>query len=167
MTHELVKLHQGVISLESTPDVGTVFHVYLPLPALEQTAPQPAAAPSTPFFWDQPDALPAHVDELTRQAVRFIWEHYGHAFSREEMAAALGITPGHLTHHFRAVLGVTPWEYLTHVRIERAKELLRSSADSITEIAGRVGYSDAAYFSRVFSQRTGRTPRAYRQQTGG
>ena len=167
VTHELVKLHQGTISLESTPGVGTVFHIYLPLPAPEQLAPQPAAAPSTSFVWNQPNALPTHVDELTRQAVRFIWEHSGRAFSREELAASLGITPGHLTHHFRAVLGVTPWEYLTHVRIERAKELLRDSTSSITEIAGRVGYSDAAYFSRVFRQKTGRTPRAYRQQAGG
>lgn len=163
VTRELVKLHHGTISMESTPGVGTRFHVYLPLPASEQLASQPTTVPRPPSFWDQSDALPAHIDELTRQAVRFVWKHFGHAFSRAEMAAALGITPGHLTHRFHEILGVPLWEYLTHVRIERAKELLRDSASSITEIAGQVGYGDAAYFSRVFAKETGRTPRAYRK----
>lgn len=168
VTHELVKLHGGRLSLASTPGVGTVFHVYLPLPAAPPdnapAAAQPAGAVYPLLLEQAPDALPAHIDPLTRRAVRYVWEHHARAFTREEMAATLGVAPGHLTQHFRQMLGVTPWEYLTHVRIERAKELLAANTLSITEIAGLVGYSDAAYFSRIFSRETGRTPRAYRQQ---
>ena len=54
------------------------------------------------------------------------------AFTREEMAATLGVAPGHLTQHFRQMLGVTPWAYLTHARIERAKELLAANAPLAT-----------------------------------
>ncbi len=162
VTYELVKLHQGRLSLESTPGVGSVFHVHLPLPTASQV--EILAAPALPHFLDGPDALPHHVSEQTRRAVSYVWQHYNRAFSRNDLANSLGVTPGYLTQHFRQELGITPWEYLTHVRIERAKELLTGSTLSITEIAGRVGYDDAAYFSRVFSKETGRTPRSYRQQ---
>lgn len=168
VTHELVKLHQGSLSLESTPGIGTVFHVRLALPApglLESLNASKVAESTVPSYLHGPDALPGHISDLTRRAVRYVWEHYGSAFTRDEMASSLGVTPGHLTQHFRQELGITPWEYLTRVRIERAKELLASSALSITEIAGQVGYSDAAYFSRVFGNETGRTPRSYRQQS--
>ncbi len=168
ITLELVKLHGGWLGLESTPGIGSVFHVYLPLPALDALNGSAARQPveSVPLrFLDQPDALPPHISDLARRAVHYVWDNYSHAFTREEMAAALGVVPGYLTQHFRQELGITPWEYLTHVRIERAKELLAGGAASITEIAGLVGYSDAAYFSRVFAHETGRTPRAYRQQS--
>jgi AraC-like DNA-binding protein len=115
-------------------------------------------------FLDEPDALPPHISELTRRAVRYVWQNYGHTLSREEIAGDLSVTPGYLTQHFRQELGITPWEYLTHVRIERAKQLLTAGRLSITEIAGEVGYNDAAYFSRVFVKETGRTPRSFRQQ---
>lgn len=165
VTHELVKLHGGRIRLESMPGVGAAFHIFLPLPEADQldrvAAPAPDASDMLSFL-NRPDLLPAHIGELTRQGVLFIWQHYGTAFSREEMANSLGVTPGYLTQLFRQELGITPWEYLTRVRIERAKELLAAGSLSITEIAGQVGYGDAAYFSRVFSKETGRTPRGYR-----
>lgn len=167
ITDELIKLHQGVLSMESTPGIGTVFHIYLPLPGPDQSDSQkarPAAPGRTLHFLDDPDALPAHISDLTRRAVRYVWQHNSRAFTREEMAASLSVTPGYLTQHFRRELGITPWEYLTRVRIERAKALLSAGRLSITEIAGEVGYNDAAYFSRVFVRETGRTPRAFRQQ---
>ncbi|HSN75068.1 MAG TPA: substrate-binding domain-containing protein [Anaerolineae bacterium] len=167
ITHELVKLHQGTVSVESTPGIGAVFHVYLPLPAPGRQGDLEARPPveSRPLrFLDELDALPPHISELTRRAVRYVWQNYGHTFSREEIAGDLSVTPGYLTQHFRQELGITPWEYLTHVRIERAKELLTAGRLSITEVAGEVGYNDAAYFSRVFVKETGRTPRSFRQQ---
>jgi signal transduction histidine kinase/ABC-type sugar transport system substrate-binding protein/AraC-like DNA-binding protein len=164
---ELIKLHQGTLSMESTPGIGTVFHIYLPLPDPDQPDnrhARPPAQNSASRSLDEPDALPAHISNLTRRAVGYVWQHCGRAFTREEMAASLSVTPGYLTQQFRQELGITPWEYLTRVRIERAKQLLAASRLSVTEIAGEVGYNDAAYFSRVFVRETGRTPRSFRQQ---
>lgn len=118
-------------------------------------------------FLNVPEALASHISERTRRGVQFIWQHYGSGFSREEIASHLGVTPGYLTHLFRQELGITPWEYLTYVRIERAKELLAGGVLSITEVAGQVGYGDPAYFSRVFLKETGHSPRKFRNLAQG
>ena len=55
-------------------------------------------------------------------------------------------------------------EYLTHVRIQKAKRLLISTSKSVKEIAEICGYSDQNYFSKVFLKRCGMTPTAFRKQ---
>ncbi len=170
MADELVKLHGGRISLLSTPGIGAAFHVFFPLPTVDQlqhSATPARLASSTVHFLNAPEALASHISERTRRGVQFIWQHYGSGFSREEIASHLGVTPGYLTHLFRQELGITPWEYLTHVRIERAKELLAGGVLSITEVAGQVGYGDPAYFSRVFLKETGHSPRKFRNLAQG
>ena len=65
---------------------------------------------------------------------------------------------------FKEVTGQTPLEYLTALRITQAKKLLRATPpQSVESIAVGCGYSDEFYFSRVFSKKTGRSPRAYRK----
>ena len=119
-----------------------------------------ARIPTLPLH---PDALPPQVSSLTRQTVAWFCEHYADTLSREEVAENLGVTAGYLTSVFRKELGLTPWEYLTRLRMAHAKELLISSSESIAEVAGRVGYDDPAYFTRVFLKETGHAPRAYRK----
>ena len=65
---------------------------------------------------------------------------------------------------FRKATGQTPIEYLLRIRIQRAMELLRSSALSITEIAIRTGFNDSNYFSRQFRHITGDAPRDFRRK---
>jgi AraC-like DNA-binding protein len=73
----------------------------------------------------------------------------------------------YLSRAFSQELGLSPWEYLNRYRIAQAKELLRHTADSVTVIGRRVGFSDPAYFSRVFRRLVGVSPSAYRQGDGG
>lgn len=166
ITHELVHLHGGHIALESTPGLGTTIHVYLAsLTAEQRTAHAMVTAPPVvlPSFADHPDALPPHVSPLTRQAVAFLCEHYAGDLDRGRVAKHLGVTAGYLTRVFHRELGLTPWDYLTRLRIVRAKELLAHASLSIAEVAGRVGYNDPAYFTRVFLKETGHSPRAFRK----
>ena len=65
---------------------------------------------------------------------------------------------------FKANYGVGIIEYLTHVRIQKAKRLLISTSKSVKEIAEICGYSDQNYFSKVFLKRCGMTPTAFRKQ---
>ena len=65
---------------------------------------------------------------------------------------------------FKANYGVGIIEYLTHVRIQKAKQLLISTSKSVKEIAETCGYSDQNYFSKVFLKRCGMTPTAFRKQ---
>lgn len=162
VTHELVKLHGGMITFTSIPGAGATFHVYLPLPAPGRERDE-AATPSQNMLAGEED-LPAYVNELTRHTVAYLRQWFAEqSLSRSQIAAYVAVSESYLTRVFRRDLGITPWEYLTRLRMERAKNLLRGTALTITEIANRVGYNDGAYFSRVFHQETGRSPLAFRR----
>lgn len=66
---------------------------------------------------------------------------------------------------FRKYTGVSPAAYLSGLRLEHAAELLKSPECSITETAFRCGFSNLAYFSRVFRQKYGLSPREYRHNS--
>jgi YesN/AraC family two-component response regulator len=97
-----------------------------------------------------------------RHALAYLEQHYRHRFSRWQVAQAAGVSEDHLGRLFHRELGVTLWEYLTRLRIRRAKERLQRSDDSVQTIARAVGFHDRAYFSRVFRKVTGIAPHAYR-----
>jgi YesN/AraC family two-component response regulator len=63
---------------------------------------------------------------------------------------------------FQHELGMTPWVYLTRFRVAHACALLRTTSESVTDIAVSVGFDDPGYFSKVFRGETGMTPREYR-----
>jgi AraC family transcriptional regulator len=69
----------------------------------------------------------------------------------------------HFAHAFREATGVPPHRYVIQRRIERAKQLLRGSELSLTEIAQRVGYSSASHFSVGFRKMTRVAPSEYRK----
>lgn len=99
---------------------------------------------------------------LVKQALVYIQQHYAHALSRAEVAAAVGVSEDYLSRIFNKETGVSPWEYLNLFRVQQAKQLLRTSKREITWIAAQVGYDDPAYFSRVFQKIAGCSPREYR-----
>jgi AraC-like DNA-binding protein len=109
--------------------------------------PTPAATHSAALM----QAIRDHVDAHCRERL-----------TREAVAAAFGITPDHLSHLFRRESRIGFTGYLTTVRLERAKALLRDYDLSIKEIADRCGYADGNYFCRVFRRATDRTPSEYR-----
>ncbi len=82
------------------------------------------------------------------------------------LADAVGLSPNYLSSLFHQQTGQTFSEYLEGCRIEMAQELLRNTTLKIYEIAQRVGYADAKYFSRVFKQATGQTALKYRDLYG-
>ena len=84
-----------------------------------------------------------------------------------ELAHAAHMSPFHFTRRFKQSTGFTPMEYLEKFRISRAQELILSNPGmSLKEIAAASGFSDPAYFSRIFSKRIGVSPREYRRNLG-
>jgi AraC-like DNA-binding protein len=73
------------------------------------------------------------------------------------------MSPDHLRTLFAASTGKTPGEYLTDLRINEARQLLRNGGLSIKEVSHHVGFVDPHYFSRVFRASTGQTPTDYAQ----
>ena len=102
---------------------------------------------------------------LTRLTIAYLRENYADMdLARSRIAAHVAVSESYLTRIFRRDLGIAPRDYLTRYRVGRAKELLRLTNHTITEIANLVGYNDSAYFSRVFHQETGRSPLTFRRQ---
>lgn len=87
-----------------------------------------------------------------------------HAWSLGEMSEQCGIQRTQLGKLFHKLTGGTPMEYLTRIRIERAKTLLRETDLKIIEIALECGYGSSQYFANTFRQATGQSPSEYRKK---
>lgn len=91
--------------------------------------------------------------------LRYIWEHYAEPdLSIAQVAEAMGLSEGHLSHVFKRETGKTLGSYITEYRIQRARELLRDHRNKVYEVAEMVGYRDITYFSATFKRVTGMTP---------
>jgi YesN/AraC family two-component response regulator len=93
----------------------------------------------------------------------YIQQNYARAFSLKELSDSIGVSRSYLSRIFKLDTGISLWDYLNRLRIQKAKELLLLSNQSITAIAAEVGYEDVGYFARVFRQITGSSPRAFKQ----
>lgn len=102
---------------------------------------------------------------LAKHAVAFLHQRYHQQITRRQLAVAAGTGEDYLSRVFQREIGVSPWEYLSRLRVLRAKERLREGDESIQVVARRVGFSDPAYFSRTFRRIAGMPPRAYRLLT--
>ena len=101
--------------------------------------------------------------KILRQAVSYIDTHFDQEdISLNRVAQTVGMSPNHFSSIFSQELGTTFIEYLIGKRMERAKELLRTTQLRSSEVAYRVGYRDPHYFSSTFKKIQGMTPREYR-----
>lgn len=104
-------------------------------------------------------------DPQVAAAVRYIQEHLAEPFCMESLVTTLSISQRSLEIRFRKSLRCTPREYISQRRVERAKQLLRSSAQSkLQPIAKAGGFAGPRHFREVFRRTTGMTPGAYRRQ---
>ena len=81
-----------------------------------------------------------------------------------ELAEALAISDRTLIRRFKAALDQTPLAYLQDLRLEAARALLETGDLSVEVISGEVGYNDTSSLSRLFRQRIGMSPGAYRRR---
>ncbi len=81
----------------------------------------------------------------------------------EKLAKEFGISRTLLFENFKRYTGFTPANYLMQIRIKQAKLLLKTSNNSIEEIATQVGFNDAGHFSQIFKKEVGTTPLKYRK----
>lgn len=100
---------------------------------------------------------------ILTQAAAFIDEHFSdEKLSLNQVAREVSISPNYLSAMFSQEMGCTFVEYVTSKRMERAKQLLRTSELRSGEVAAAVGYKDPHYFSFLFKKTQGCTPRDYR-----
>lgn len=95
---------------------------------------------------------------------QYLTENFDREISLGDLAKETGFTPDHLTRIFKKYQEESPIRYLTRIRVEEAKKLLRTREElGIREIGELVGYPDPCYFSRVFKEQTNQYPKEYRQ----
>ena len=100
---------------------------------------------------------------LLQQAVRYIDSHFTQeSLSLNQVAREVNISANYLSAVFSQEIGATFTEYVTAKRMDRAKELLRTTDKRSGEVAAAVGYKDPHYFSFLFKKTQGCTPRDYR-----
>lgn len=98
-----------------------------------------------------------------RRVMEYMTEHLGDDLQLEQIAGQAGLSTFHFVRSFRLSSGVTPYQYLLEQRIDRARQLLRTSNWTVQEIGEMTGFHSAVNFVRSFRQRTGQTPGAWRR----
>ncbi|MFE5322780.1 helix-turn-helix domain-containing protein [Paenibacillus sp. NPDC056579] len=102
-------------------------------------------------------------DNLMKQAERRIRHNAFESFELRHIAAELGMSPAQLTKRFKASFGWTPSDYLTHLRLEKARSLLLETYLTLDQIAQCCGYENGFYLSRIFTKQYHMPPTDYRK----
>lgn len=98
-----------------------------------------------------------------KAAKEYMLEKLGEGLSISAVAAAAGLSANHFSQEFKKATGYTPHQWLTRMRINRAKEMLSDDKVALRTIAEHCGFTDQSYFTKVFSRETGMTPTAWRE----
>ena len=104
--------------------------------------------------------------DLVEQAKVYIKERYMKDISLDEVSREIKISPYYFSKLFKKKTGQNFIEYLTEIRIGKAKELLRNTDMSMKEVSMQVGYGDPNYFSRIFKKNVGISPTEYKEGDG-
>lgn len=94
----------------------------------------------------------------------WIAQHYTEDITLDDAAESMGMSTFYFSRQVKVLTGHTFLEYLTAYRIDKAKDLLRSTDMSVSDIGHSAGYIESNYFLRVFKRVTGMTPSTYRNQ---
>lgn len=102
--------------------------------------------------------------DLILKAKKYVYEHYVEKITLEMVSEFLHITPAYFSVLFKKITGQSFIDFVTHVKIEKSKEMLMNSIFRIREIALKVGYDDYTYFCKVFKKKESITPLEFRSK---
>ncbi|SFE53445.1 two-component system, response regulator YesN [Paenibacillus catalpae] len=102
--------------------------------------------------------------DIIAEVKEYVSEHYNEPITLADLSARFFISPYYLSQFFKQKTGDTYVNYLTRIRIGKAKELLEKTDLKVYEVCQMVGYSDTQHFARMFEKLTGYKPRDYRKQ---
>lgn len=103
------------------------------------------------------------ADALMRDIIRHMDTHYTETFQIEEMAKYSGIAPAAFFQHFKEYTSLSPLQYITKRRMDKARSLLADNGKTVQEAAAETGYQDVYYFGRMFKKIIGLPPGRYQR----
>ena len=116
---------------------------------------------SSSVLWSMPKS---HGDADILRVQNWLDEHFGQPLLIDELAGRFGFGVRNFKRRFKEATGYTPLAYLQTLRLEKAKQLLETTRMSLDSITFAVGYEDSNSFRRLFQQRVGLLPAAYRKK---
>ena len=112
-----------------------------------------------------PPPAPGPKQDTFDRLLEYVREHFNEDITQQELSERFFLNPVYISQLFRKRTGMTYQNYLTRLRIDRARRYLEETDLMVYEISELVGYSDTAYFSRVFEKTAGIRPTDYRKKT--
>lgn len=103
---------------------------------------------------------------LIKRACRYVHDNYFSVLTLEGICRSFDVSMSYFSKQFKEHTGMTFIQYVNHVRIEQAKELLLNSRLIISEAAAGCGFATMQHFNRAFKKETGMTPNEYRRRLG-
>lgn len=97
-------------------------------------------------------------------AINFMLLNYSKELSLEDLSIISGLSKFHFSRTFARITGITPWNYLTKIRLEKSIELMQTENYDFNKISTLVGFSGANYFNKVFKKYLGTSPGKFREQ---
>ncbi|MDF2662824.1 MAG: AraC family transcriptional regulator [Paenibacillus sp.] len=156
LTEAMGKAYDEFTKRETAYEFGILSCVYrmmTPLLRLHQHVPRSG----------DPDKHAAYFRRL-KPAVDYMETHFSGKVYMESVCQTVNMSPYHFSSMFKKVFGIPPIQYLTRVRIDRAKRMLLDRDIPVTEIAERSGFCNINYFDKVFKEQSGFTPIEYRKR---
>ena len=106
-------------------------------------------------------------NDIVEDAIFFMKEHLKRRLTLEKLAKEAELSASHFSLVFRKKTGRAPMDYLIHLRIQKACQLLDATGLRIKEVALHVGYDDPYYFSRIFKKVMSLSPVEYKKKPKG
>ncbi len=144
------EVHRMLARSRMTTIMLTVFR-YGIFGLVDEDSPQDAAA----------DRRSLRRQQIIEQAKAYLQDHYSQCVSLDEIAAEINVSSYYLSHVFSEESDFSLFGYLTALRMDKARSLLRTGEMNVAEVARAVGYENANYFSRVFKKNCGCSPRDF------
>jgi len=109
------------------------------------------------------EAREMEINSLSAKVKKYINENFHRDISMDDAAKETNLSYHYFSKFFKDSTGKSFVEYLTELRVDKSKELLCGTNDSIKEICYKIGYSDPNYYCKIFKKVTGMTPTEYRE----
>lgn len=117
------------------------------------------------FFEDKAHLPSSHRarTERIKRVILYIRQNYASNITLDELSGAVGINREYLCREFKAIIGISPINFLIEYRIEQSKKVLLSPRGTVTEAAISSGFSDISYYIKKFTALNGTTPMQFRK----